>query len=140
MGELKVVTSTIALGTTFPKTPSHESDKATLFIMTDASKFTTAPSLTAIGRWARLKKYRIEVTYGIYVFTPGEKFMFWSLFASILGLIAYYLSLFLAQTLFPVAEASWGSIYGAYSSNGRNSASISDLTSQLTQHAPSIHA
>ena len=131
MGELKVVTSTIALGTTFPKTPSHESDKATLFIMTDASKFTTAPSLTAIGRWARLKKYRIEVTYGIYVFTPGEKFMFWSIFASILGLIAYYLSLFLARTISPITEAARASISGVYSSNDGSGAPLMDLVLRL---------
>ncbi|KAI2641889.1 hypothetical protein GGS26DRAFT_27393 [Hypomontagnella submonticulosa] len=28
------------------------------------------------GRWLRLKQYQIEVTFGVYMFTPTEKFIF----------------------------------------------------------------
>lgn len=30
--------------------------------------------------WLRLRKYRLEVTYGVYVYTPMEKLVFWTLF------------------------------------------------------------
>ncbi|KAI1821415.1 hypothetical protein F4861DRAFT_469185 [Xylaria intraflava] len=40
----------------------------------------TSTQLDVFVRWLRLKKYRIEVTYGVYVFTPGEKVVFWTLF------------------------------------------------------------
>ncbi|KAG4218677.1 hypothetical protein PC116_g32842, partial [Phytophthora cactorum] len=41
----------------------------------------SSPStIEAFARWARLKKYRIEVTYGVYVFTPVEKAVFWTIF------------------------------------------------------------
>ena len=29
-----------------------------------------------LGRWLRLKQYQIEVTFGVYMFTPVEKFIF----------------------------------------------------------------
>lgn len=29
-------------------------------------------------RWVALKKYQIEVTFCVYIFTPGEKALFWS--------------------------------------------------------------
>ncbi|KAI1486505.1 hypothetical protein F5X96DRAFT_673609 [Biscogniauxia mediterranea] len=55
-----------------------------------SSPYITSPHLTtstsssspasALLRWARLKKYRIEVTYGVYVYTPVEKLIFWVLF------------------------------------------------------------
>jgi hypothetical protein len=28
------------------------------------------------GRWLSLKQYQIEVTFGVYMFTPTEKFVF----------------------------------------------------------------
>ncbi|KAH9895382.1 hypothetical protein F4778DRAFT_746554 [Xylariomycetidae sp. FL2044] len=34
------------------------------------------------------RKYRIEVTYGVYVYTPGEKLVFWALFLSLFVLIS----------------------------------------------------
>ncbi|GAP86605.1 hypothetical protein SAMD00023353_2001380 [Rosellinia necatrix] len=38
-------------------------------------------------RWIRLKKYRIEVTYGVYVFTPNERIVFWTIFCILSSLI-----------------------------------------------------
>jgi hypothetical protein len=41
------------------------------------------PALQRLGRWLRLKQYQIEVTFGVYMFTPVEKFVFckWSSFS-----------------------------------------------------------
>ncbi|KAI1181217.1 hypothetical protein F4777DRAFT_573289 [Nemania sp. FL0916] len=41
----------------------------------------TSTQLDVFVRWLRLKKYRIEVTYGVYVYTPYEKIAFWTLFS-----------------------------------------------------------
>jgi len=32
------------------------------------------------GRWLSLKQYQIEVTFGVYMFTPTEKFIFCTLY------------------------------------------------------------
>ncbi|KAI1077536.1 hypothetical protein F5B20DRAFT_551825 [Whalleya microplaca] len=45
--------------------------------------------IEALGRWARLKKYRIEITYGVYVFSPMEKVLFWTLFSFFFTVISY---------------------------------------------------
>lgn len=34
------------------------------------------PVLQRFGRWLALKQYQIEVTFGVYMFTPTEKFIF----------------------------------------------------------------
>ncbi|KAI2468111.1 hypothetical protein F4781DRAFT_432657 [Annulohypoxylon bovei var. microspora] len=50
----------------------------------------SSPStIEALARWARLKKYRIEVTYGIYVFTPVEKAAFWTIFCFLFTVISF---------------------------------------------------
>lgn len=35
-----------------------------------------------LGRWLRLKQYQIEVTFGVYMFTPVEKFIFCTFLSS----------------------------------------------------------
>ncbi|KAI1483345.1 hypothetical protein K445DRAFT_117720 [Daldinia sp. EC12] len=50
----------------------------------------SSPStIEAFARWARLKKYRIEVTYGVYVFTPVEKAVFWTIFCFLFTTISF---------------------------------------------------
>ncbi|KAI1765717.1 hypothetical protein GGR53DRAFT_248798 [Hypoxylon sp. FL1150] len=46
-------------------------------------------TIDALARWARLKKYRIEVTYGVYVFSPMEKVFFWSIFFFLFAVISF---------------------------------------------------
>ncbi|KAI1425188.1 hypothetical protein F5Y12DRAFT_388500 [Xylaria sp. FL1777] len=48
----------------------------------------TSTQLDTFVRWLRLKKYRIEVTYGVYVYTPGEKLVFWTLFCILFTVIS----------------------------------------------------
>ncbi|KAI0886195.1 uncharacterized protein GGS22DRAFT_160216 [Annulohypoxylon maeteangense] len=55
-----------------------------------SSKPQTKPlTLEGLVRWARLKKYRIEVTYGVYVYTPVEKAIFWTIFCFLFGVISF---------------------------------------------------
>lgn len=50
-------------------------------------------------RWLRLKKYRVEVTYGVYVYTPMEKAMFWTVFCSLFFFISTAILLYTQRSL-----------------------------------------
>lgn len=43
----------------------------------------------SVARWFRLKQYQIEVTFGVYIFTPIEKFVFCT--CSHMPLLIYFL-------------------------------------------------
>ncbi|KAI1818590.1 hypothetical protein GGS20DRAFT_527728 [Poronia punctata] len=59
----------------------------------------TSTHLDRFIRWLRLQKYRIEVTYGVYVFTPGEKVVFWSIFFFFFALVSTAVMLYTTRTL-----------------------------------------
>ncbi|KAI1337216.1 hypothetical protein F5Y15DRAFT_164875 [Xylariaceae sp. FL0016] len=54
----------------------------------------TASPMEKFACWMRLRKYRIEVTYGVYVYTPAEKAIFWALFIFLFTLISAVLLLY----------------------------------------------
>ncbi|KAI0149528.1 hypothetical protein GGR57DRAFT_223514 [Xylariaceae sp. FL1272] len=69
---------------------------------TSKSPYTRSPTETPIDsfiRWARLEKYRIEVTYGVYVYTPGEKLAFWTVFLFLFAAISTAGLLFVHRNL-----------------------------------------
>ncbi|KAI2637887.1 hypothetical protein GGS26DRAFT_431504 [Hypomontagnella submonticulosa] len=66
-------------------------------------------TLEAWARWARLKKYRIEVTYGVYVFTPMEKFFFWTIFCFLFTVISFAAILYTQRNVFLLIR--YASIY-----------------------------
>lgn len=45
------------------------------------------PVLQRFGRWLALKQYQIEVTFGVYMFTPTEKFIFCTLSRSFISFL-----------------------------------------------------
>ncbi|KAI0437574.1 hypothetical protein F4803DRAFT_538190 [Xylaria telfairii] len=55
----------------------------------------TSTQLDKLVCWLRLRKYRFEVTYGVYVFTPMEKVVFWALFCFFFVAISTATALFL---------------------------------------------
>ncbi|KAI1158041.1 hypothetical protein F5B18DRAFT_657052 [Nemania serpens] len=55
--------------------------------------------LDTFARWVRLKKYRIEVTYGVYVYTPMEKVAFYTLFCFLFVLISTAILLYTQRSL-----------------------------------------
>ncbi|KAI1506064.1 hypothetical protein F5X99DRAFT_367017, partial [Biscogniauxia marginata] len=67
---------------------------------------TTSSPLEAFLRWARLKKYRIEVTYGVYVFTPVEKAFFWVIFSILFTVISTAALLYAGRNLAFLARAA----------------------------------
>ncbi|KAK5636435.1 hypothetical protein RRF57_012147 [Xylaria bambusicola] len=48
----------------------------------------TSTQLDKFVKYLRLKIYRIEVTYGVYVYTPMEKVVFWALFCFLFSAIS----------------------------------------------------
>ncbi|RYC59019.1 hypothetical protein CHU98_g7198 [Xylaria longipes] len=50
-------------------------------------------------RSLKLRKYRIEVTYGVYVFTPMEKLVFWTLFCFFFVVISTAMILYTHRSL-----------------------------------------
>ncbi|KAI1738475.1 hypothetical protein F4680DRAFT_181541 [Xylaria scruposa] len=100
------------------------------------------------GRWLSLKQYQIEVTFGVYMFTPTEKFIFWSVvfLLSAMGSIATIL--YLPQHILFIINRAWfyvngGESNGAFGSSNvvaaaKNALSLSlestnDLTSTATE-------
>ncbi|KAK7756995.1 hypothetical protein SLS62_001011 [Diatrype stigma] len=94
-------------------------------------------SIKAFGRWARLKKYRIEVTYGVYVFTPGEKLAFWSILSLLFSLVAYYMTLFVSRNVVFIVHSAWSLLHGANNSGSDAAIAhvVSGLGAQLTHLA-----
>jgi hypothetical protein len=66
----------------------------------------TSTHLDRFIRWLRLKKYRIEVTYGVYVFTPGEKAVFWTLFFLFFTLITTAIGLYTHRSIKVLTHAA----------------------------------
>ncbi|KAJ8120636.1 hypothetical protein O1611_g10317 [Lasiodiplodia mahajangana] len=73
--------------------------------------------LQRFGRWLALKQYQIEVTFGVYMFTPTEKFIFWSVvfLLSAMGSIATIL--YLPQHILFIINRAWFYVNGG-ESNG----------------------
>ncbi|RYP72173.1 hypothetical protein DL770_008003 [Monosporascus sp. CRB-9-2] len=92
-------------------------------------------AIEALSRWARLKKYQIEVTYGVYVFTPGERLAFWTIFCLFFSLATYYATLFLSRNLVLVVHSA-GSLISTAHSNAHFTSQVGQPAS-VAAHAPS---
>ncbi|KAI1361094.1 hypothetical protein F5Y08DRAFT_315624 [Xylaria arbuscula] len=59
----------------------------------------TSTPLDKFVRSLRLRIYRIEVTYGVYVYTPTEKVIFWMLFCLLFSAISTFVVLYIQRIL-----------------------------------------
>ncbi|KAI1175449.1 hypothetical protein F4777DRAFT_325636 [Nemania sp. FL0916] len=82
------------------------------------------PALQRFGRWLALKQYQIEVTFGVYMFTPTEKFIFWSVvfLLSAMGSIATIL--YLPQHILFIINRAWFYVNGGESSGAFGSSNV----------------
>ncbi|KAI0863471.1 hypothetical protein F4860DRAFT_63175 [Xylaria cubensis] len=79
------------------------------------SPYKPTPTSTQFDRFVRglyLRKYRIEVTYGVYVFTPMEKLVFWTLFCFLFVLISTALILYAHRSLVILLRAAASQVDG----------------------------
>ncbi|RYP29160.1 hypothetical protein DL767_006853 [Monosporascus sp. MG133] len=70
------------------------------------------PAPQRLGRWLRLKQYQIEVTFGVYMFTPVEKFVFWSVVFLLFGLFVIACILYLPQHILFIVNRAWFYVSG----------------------------
>ncbi|KAI8965733.1 hypothetical protein F5Y11DRAFT_278842 [Daldinia sp. FL1419] len=69
-----------------------------------------------LGRWLRLKQYQIEVTFGVYMFTSAERFIFWSIVFLLCSLLTIAVVLYLPQHLLFIISRAWFYVNGGESS------------------------
>ncbi|KAI1458366.1 hypothetical protein F4805DRAFT_137625 [Annulohypoxylon moriforme] len=77
-------------------------------------------AIQRFGRWLRLKQYQIEVTFGVYMFTPTEKFIFWSVVFLLCGLLMIATVLYLPQHVLFILNRAWFYVNGGESGFASN--------------------
>ncbi|KAI0471100.1 hypothetical protein GGR56DRAFT_678371 [Xylariaceae sp. FL0804] len=71
-----------------------------------------------LGRWLGLKQYQIEVTFGVYMFTPTEKFIFWSVVFLLSALTVIAVTLYLPQHILFILHRAWFYVNGGEGGSG----------------------
>ncbi|KAI0897547.1 hypothetical protein F4806DRAFT_405051 [Annulohypoxylon nitens] len=92
-------------------------------MLSTKSSTTNLPTLEALARWARLKKYRIEVTYGVYVYTPVEKAVFWTIFCLLFTAISFATFVYTKRNV--ILLLKYASVY--VNGNGGATSAVSNL-------------
>ncbi|KAI0005197.1 hypothetical protein F4779DRAFT_621177 [Xylariaceae sp. FL0662B] len=77
-------------------------------------------AIQRFGRWLRLKQYQIEVTFGVYMFTPTEKFAFWSVVFLLYSLLVIACILYLPQHILFMVHRAWFYVSGGESGVASN--------------------
>ncbi|CAJ2508023.1 Uu.00g092090.m01.CDS01 [Anthostomella pinea] len=83
------------------------------------------PLLQRFGRWLSLKQYQIEVTFGVYMFTPTEKFIFWSVVFLLFSLTTIAVILYLPQHLLFILNRGWFYVSGGDEGSATDIAAVS---------------
>lgn len=68
--------------------------------------------LQRLGRWCRLKQYQVEVTFAVYMFTPTEKFIFWSIVFLLFSMTTIASVLYLPQHILFLIDRAWFYVNG----------------------------
>ncbi|KAH6657364.1 hypothetical protein BKA67DRAFT_532576 [Truncatella angustata] len=74
--------------------------------------------LQRFGRWLRLKQYQVEVTFAVYMFTPTEKFVFWSVVFLLFSMTTIASALYLPQHISFLIDRAWFYVNGGEASSG----------------------
>ncbi|KAI0024431.1 hypothetical protein F4780DRAFT_775818 [Xylariomycetidae sp. FL0641] len=88
---------------------------------------TNLSMLQRFGRWLGLKQYQIEVTFGVYMFTPTEKFIFWSAVFLLSALMTIAVILYLPQHILFIISRAWFYVNGGDPQPNDVAAGIADL-------------
>ncbi|KAH6686280.1 hypothetical protein F5X68DRAFT_208678 [Plectosphaerella plurivora] len=70
------------------------------------------PLITSLGNWMHRKKYQFEVTFCVYIFTPWEKFIFYTLLFLLVGLTFIATALYLPQHIAFIVGRAWFYMHG----------------------------
>ncbi|KAL9945239.1 hypothetical protein D7B24_002361 [Verticillium nonalfalfae] len=63
--------------------------------------------ITDFSRWLHLKQYQLEVTFCVYIFTPWEKFAFYTIFFLLSSLTFIATVLYLPQHIAFIVGRAW---------------------------------
>lgn len=69
-------------------------------------------SFTPFTKWLQAKILQVEVTFSVYIFTPLEKFIFWSFVFLLFSLTAIATILYLPHHILFLAGRAWFYIHG----------------------------
>ncbi|KAH7033130.1 uncharacterized protein B0I36DRAFT_348229 [Microdochium trichocladiopsis] len=92
-----------------------------------------APAIQRFGKWLRLKQYQIEVTFGVYMFTPVEKSVFWSVVFLFSSLTLLACVLYLPQHIVFISNRAWFYVNG-YHAGEQLSSSVSSAGGLVTEN------
>lgn len=84
-------------------------------------------AIQRFGRWLRLKQYQVEVTFAVYMFTPTEKFVFWSVVFLLFSMTTIASALYLPQHLAFLIDRAWFYVNGGEASSGGASAALASV-------------
>ncbi|KAL1854786.1 hypothetical protein Daus18300_011382 [Diaporthe australafricana] len=79
--------------------------------MASSSSSSVSP-FKSLTKWLSLKIYQVEVTFSVYIFTPLEKFIFWSVVFLLFSLTAIATILYLPHHIMFLAGRAWFYIHG----------------------------
>ncbi|SPO00615.1 uncharacterized protein DNG_03364 [Cephalotrichum gorgonifer] len=68
--------------------------------------------LASFVQWLQLKKYQMEVTFSVYIYTPLEKFIFWSVLFLLTSLTFIATFLYLPQHIIFLMNRAWFYVHG----------------------------
>ncbi|KAL2106997.1 hypothetical protein VUR80DRAFT_5842 [Thermomyces stellatus] len=68
--------------------------------------------LASFVQWLQLKKYQLEVTLSVYIYTPVEKFIFWSVLFLLTSLTFIATFLYLPQHILFLLNRAWFYVHG----------------------------
>ncbi|KEZ39663.1 hypothetical protein SAPIO_CDS9602 [Scedosporium apiospermum] len=68
--------------------------------------------LASFVRWLELKKYQLEVTFSVYIYTPFEKFIFWSFVFLLASLTFIATILYLPHHIIFLMNRAWFYAHG----------------------------
>ncbi|KAK0652241.1 hypothetical protein B0T16DRAFT_405789 [Cercophora newfieldiana] len=68
--------------------------------------------LESLSKWIQLKIYQLEVTYSVYIFTPIEKFIFYSVLFLLFSLTFIATVLYLPHHVQFILSRAWFYMHG----------------------------
>ncbi|KAI7780011.1 hypothetical protein LA080_000120 [Diaporthe eres] len=80
--------------------------------MASSSSSASGSPYQSLTKWLSLKIYQVEVTFSVYIFTPLEKFIFWSVVFLLFSLTAIATILYLPHHIMFLAGRAWFYIHG----------------------------
>ncbi|KAK0754583.1 hypothetical protein B0T18DRAFT_312303 [Schizothecium vesticola] len=87
--------------------------------------------LESFSKWIQLKIYQLEITYSVYIFTPIEKFIFYSVLFLIFSLTFIATVLYLPHHLQFIISRAWFYMHGDAQDAGAAAAAAQTVSSTL---------